>query len=26
VQRSWEKDIPGRISKGDKNWPVVLDK
>ena len=24
VQRDWEKDIPGHISKGDKNWPKVL--
>lgn len=24
VQKSWEKDIPGRIAKGDKNWPAVL--
>jgi YHS domain-containing protein len=24
VQRSWEKDIPGRIAKGDQNWPSVL--
>jgi YHS domain-containing protein len=26
VQKGWEKDIPGRIAKGDKNWPVVLSK
>ena len=26
VQASWEKDVPGHISKGDKNWPVVLNK
>jgi len=26
VQKGWEKDIPGRIAKGDKNWPVVLGK
>ena len=26
VQRNWEKDIPGHIAKGDKNWPVVLSK
>ena len=26
VQKSWEKDIPGRIAKGDKNWPAVLAK
>ena len=26
VQKDWEKDIPGNIAKGDKNWPVVLDK
>jgi YHS domain-containing protein len=24
VQRTWEKDIPSRIAKGDKNWPAVL--
>jgi YHS domain-containing protein len=24
VQRNWEKDVPGRIAKGDKNWPAVL--
>jgi YHS domain-containing protein len=24
VQKNWEKDIPGRIAKGDKNWPTVL--
>jgi hypothetical protein len=24
VQKDWEKDIPGRIAKGDKNWPAVL--
>jgi YHS domain-containing protein len=26
VQKNWEKDIPGNIAKGDKNWPRVLDK
>jgi len=26
VQKDWEKDIPGRIAKGDKNWPSVLSK
>ena len=26
VQRNWEKDAPGHIAKGDKNWPVVLGK
>jgi YHS domain-containing protein len=26
VQKSWEKEIPGRIAKGNKNWPVVLSK
>jgi YHS domain-containing protein len=26
VQKSWEKNIPGHISKGDKNWPTVLAK
>lgn len=26
VQKGWEKDIPGRIAKGDKNWPKVLSK
>src|SRR5262245_41165297 len=26
VQRDWEKDVPGHISKGDKNWPTVLGK
>lgn len=24
VQKGWEKDMPGRIAKGDKNWPAVL--
>ena len=24
VQRWWERDIPARISAGDKNWPSVL--
>jgi hypothetical protein len=26
VQRTWEKDIPGHIAKGQRNWPVVLSK
>jgi len=26
VQKDWEKDIPGHIAKGDKNWPKVLSK
>jgi YHS domain-containing protein len=26
VQKDWEKDIPGHISKADTNWPKVLDK
>ena len=26
VQKDWEKNIPGNIAKGDKNWPTVLDK
>lgn len=26
VQRDWERDIPGHISKGNGNWPAVLDK
>jgi hypothetical protein len=26
VQTNWAKDIPTRISKGDKNWPSVLAK
>jgi YHS domain-containing protein len=26
VQRDWEKDVPGDIAKGDRNWPKVLDK
>ena len=24
IQRRWERDIPGRIASGDKNWPSVL--
>ncbi|MFM9862770.1 MAG: YHS domain-containing (seleno)protein [Micropepsaceae bacterium] len=24
VQATWEKDIPGFIAKGDRNWPAVL--
>jgi YHS domain-containing protein len=23
VQRQWERDIPGRIARGDANWPAV---
>ena len=26
VQKSWDKDAPGHIAKGDRNWPMVLDK
>ena len=26
IQRRWEKDIPGHIAMGDKNWPGVLQK
>ena len=26
VQSDWERDVPGHIAKGDKNWPKVLDK
>lgn len=26
VQKTWEKDIPGHITKGDANWPKVLGK
>jgi YHS domain-containing protein len=26
VQRSWEKDVPGHIAKGERNWPKVLSK
>ncbi|MGI9252034.1 MAG: YHS domain-containing (seleno)protein [Pseudohongiellaceae bacterium] len=25
IQRRWEEDIPGNISKADDNWPAVLD-
>ncbi len=25
VQRRWERDIPGNISRGDSNWPAVLE-
>lgn len=25
IQRRWERDIPGRIAAGDKNWPGVLE-
>ena len=25
VQKTWEEDIPGNITKGDQNWPSVLD-
>ena len=24
VQKNWEKDVPGHIASGDKNWPKVL--
>ena len=24
IQKKWEKDIPGLIAKGEKNWPGVL--
>ncbi|NES22436.1 MAG: YHS domain-containing protein [Symploca sp. SIO3E6] len=26
VQKSWEKDIPGNITKANRNWPGVLNK
>ena len=26
VQKTWEKDAPGHIAKGNQNWPVVLAK
>jgi YHS domain-containing protein len=26
VKRTWDKDKPGNIAKGDKNWPKVLEK
>jgi YHS domain-containing protein len=26
VQKTWEKDVPGHIARGDKNWPTVLRK
>jgi len=26
VQKTWQQDVPGNISKADKNWPTVLDK
>ena len=26
VQKNWEKNIPGHISRADGNWPVVLNK
>jgi YHS domain-containing protein len=26
VQRTWEKDVPGHIAKGQTNWPTVLSK
>jgi YHS domain-containing protein len=26
VQKTWEKDVPGNIAAGDRNWPKVLDK
>jgi hypothetical protein len=24
IQRRWQKDIPGNITKADRNWPGVL--
>lgn len=26
VQRSWERDIPGNIASGDRNWPTLSDR
>jgi hypothetical protein len=26
IQKKWEKDIPGYIRRGDRNWPGVLKK
>ena len=26
VQKDWEKDVPGNIANGNKNWPAALDK
>lgn len=26
VRRTWSKDIPGNIAKGNRNWPAVLNK
>jgi YHS domain-containing protein len=26
VQKNWEKDIPGHLSRADRNWPKVLDR
>lgn len=26
VQRTWEKDVPGNVRRGDANWPRVLNK
>ena len=26
VQKTWEQDVPGNITKADTNWPKVLDK
>jgi YHS domain-containing protein len=26
VQSDWERDVPGHVAKGDKNWPAVLGK
>ena len=26
VQATWEKNVPGNISRAEKNWPAVLDK
>jgi hypothetical protein len=24
IQKDWEEDVPGNISKGDANWPKIL--
>ena len=26
AQKAWEKDVPGNISKADRNWPAIKDK
>jgi hypothetical protein len=26
VQSDWERDVPGHVGKGDRNWPAVLGK